>query len=94
VGTPVNSSHPLIGTLLREWRAARRMSQLDLALEAGVSTRHISCVETGKSQASPETVGRLAVALGMPLREHNLLMLAAGFALQFSETPLCTSALG
>jgi transcriptional regulator with XRE-family HTH domain len=69
------------------------MSQLDLALEAGMSARHLSCVETGKSQASREAVGRLANALGMPLREHNLLMLAAGFAPQFSETPLCTSAL-
>jgi transcriptional regulator with XRE-family HTH domain len=93
VGAAVNSSHPPIGTLLREWRAARRMSQLDLALEAGMSARHLSCVETGKSQASRETVGRLANALGMPLREHNLLMLAAGFAPQFSETPLYTSAL-
>jgi len=93
VGAAVNSSHPPIGTLLREWRAARRMSQLDLALEAGMSARHLSCVETGKSQASRETVGRLANALGMPLREHNLLMLAAGFPPQFSETPLYTSAL-
>jgi transcriptional regulator with XRE-family HTH domain len=93
VGAPVNSSHPPIGTLLREWRAARRMSQLDLALEAGMSTRHLSCVETGKAQASRETVGKLANALGMALREHNLLMLAAGFAPRFSETPLSTSAL-
>ena len=93
MGAAVKSSHPPIGTLLREWRAARRMSQLDLALEAGMSARHLSCVETGKSQASRETVGRLANALGMPLREHNLLMLAAGFAPQFSETPLYTSAL-
>ena len=90
MGAADNSSHPPIGTLLREWRAARRMSQLDLALEAGMSARHLSCVETGKSQASRETVGRLANALGMPLREHNLLMLAAGFAPQFSETPLYT----
>src|ERR1700689_910186 len=70
------------------------MSQLDLALEAGMSARPLSCVETGKSQASRETVGRLANALGMPLREHNLLMLAAGLAPQFSETPLRISALG
>jgi transcriptional regulator with XRE-family HTH domain len=47
------------------------MSQLDLALEAGMSARHLSCVETGKSQASREIVGRPANALGMPLREHN-----------------------
>ena len=93
MGATVNSSHPPIGTLLREWRAARRMSQLDLALEAGISARHLSCVETGKSQASRDTVTRLANALGMPLREHNLLMLAAGFAPQFSETRLQTSAL-
>jgi transcriptional regulator with XRE-family HTH domain len=93
VGAAVNSSHPPIGALLREWRASRRMSQLDLALEAGISARHLSCVETGKSQASRETVGRLANALGMPLREHNLLMLAAGFAPQFSESPLYTSVL-
>jgi transcriptional regulator with XRE-family HTH domain len=93
MGAAVNSSYPPIGALLREWRAARRMSQLDLALEAGMSARHLSCVETGKSQASRETVANLANALGMPLREHNLLMLAAGFAPQFSETPLDTSAL-
>jgi len=92
-GASVDSSHPPIGALLREWRAARRLSQLDLAFEAGISARHLSCVETGKSQASRETLGRLANALGMPLREHNLLMLAAGFAPQFSETPLYTSAL-
>lgn len=93
VGIAVNSTQPPIGTLLKEWRVARRMSQLDLALEAGVSARHLSCVETGKAQASRETIDRLANALGMPLREHNLLMLAAGFAPQFSETPLSTSVL-
>ena len=93
MGAEVNASYSPIGTLLREWRAARRWSQLDLALEAGMSTRHLSCVETGKSQASRETVGRLANALGMPLREQNLLMLAAGFAPQFAESPLSTSAL-
>ena len=93
MGTTSNSSQPPIGTLLREWRAARRVSQLDLALEAGISARHLSCVETGKAQASRETVALLANALGMPLREHNRLMLAAGFAPQFSETPLSTSAL-
>jgi transcriptional regulator with XRE-family HTH domain len=77
-----------IGTLLREWRAMRRMSQMDLALEAGISTRHLSCIETGKAQASRELVCSLADTLGMPLRERNALMLAAGFAPQYSETPL------
>jgi len=79
---------PPVGALLREWRAARRMSQLDLALEADMSTRHLSYVETGKAQPSREAVGRLADALGMPLRERNALMLAAGYAPLFSETPL------
>lgn len=77
-----------IGSLLREWRSMRRMSQMDLALEAGVSTRYLSCIETGKSQASRDMVSTLADALGMPLRERNALMRAAGFAPHYSETPL------
>jgi transcriptional regulator with XRE-family HTH domain len=77
-----------VGALLRQWRAARRMSQLDLALEADMSARHLSYVETGKARPSREAVGRLADALGMPLRERNALMLAAGYAPFFSETPL------
>ena len=82
-----------VGVLLREWRAARRMSQLDLSLEAGVSTRHLSCIETGKAQPSRDTLFRLADALGMPLRERNALLLAAGFAPQYSENTLVTPAL-
>lgn len=77
-----------IGTLLRQWRAMRRMSQMDLALEAGISTRYLSCIETGKSQASREMIASLADALGMPLRERNALLLAAGFAPRYSETAL------
>ncbi|SFM86093.1 helix-turn-helix domain-containing protein [Rugamonas rubra] len=83
---PPSPTH--IGTLLREWRAARRMSQLDLALEAGLSARHLSCVETGKAQASRDTIGRLADTLAMPLRERNALMLAAGYAPSHPETAL------
>lgn len=82
-----------VGALLRGWRAARRMSQLDLAVDAGVSTRHLSCIETGKAQAGRETLFRLADALGMPLRERNGLLLAAGYAPQFSETALVTPAM-
>lgn len=82
------TQHAAIGTLLREWRALRRVSQMDLALEAGISTRYLSCIETGKAQASREMVSILADALGMPLRERNALMLAAGFAPHYSETPL------
>ena len=76
------------GELLREWRNRRRMSQLDLALEAGVSARHLSFVETGRSQPSREMVLTLAEHLQVPLREQNALLLAAGFAPVFSETSL------
>ena len=86
-------SHPPIGALLREWRAARRLSQLELALETGISTRHLSCVETGKARASRDTVSRLADALGMPLRERNALLRAAGFAAMHSERSLAAPAL-
>jgi transcriptional regulator with XRE-family HTH domain len=77
-----------IGSLLREWRSMRRMSQMDLALEAGVSTRYLSCIETGKSQASRDMVSTLADALGMPRRERNALMRAAGYTPHYAETPL------
>lgn len=79
-----------VGTLLREWRAARRLSQLDLALDAGMSTRHLSCVETGKAQPSRDTITRLADALEMPLRERNALLMAAGYAPRYPETALAT----
>lgn len=82
-----------VGALLREWRGARRLSQLDLALHAGVSARHLSCVETGKAQASREMLARLADALDMPLRERNALLVAAGFAPKYPETALATPAL-
>lgn len=81
------------GTVLREWRNARRMSQLALALEAGISTRHLSYVESGKAQPSRDMVTRLAQALGMPLREHNALLAAAGYAPRFAETGLETPVL-
>jgi transcriptional regulator with XRE-family HTH domain len=77
-----------VGDLLREWRAARRMSQLDLALEANVSSRHLSWVETGKSQPGRELVEQLADALEMPLRERNGLLIAAGYAPKYRETAL------
>lgn len=82
-----------VGALLREWRAARRLSQLDLALSAGISPRHLSFVETGKAQASRDTVARLADTLEMPLRERNALLLAAGYAPEYPETALDTPAL-
>ncbi|TNE63620.1 MAG: XRE family transcriptional regulator [Alphaproteobacteria bacterium] len=81
-------SSPQIGPLLREWRTARRMSQLDLALEAEISTRHLSYVETGKSQASRDILSRLADVLDMPLRERNRLLVAGGYAPRYAESAL------
>ena len=69
-----------VGPLLREWRKRRRRSQLDLALDAGVSARHLSFVETGRSRPSPQMVVQLAEGLEVPLRERNRLLLAAGYA--------------
>jgi transcriptional regulator with XRE-family HTH domain len=77
-----------VGTLLREWRQRRRLSQLDLALEAGISTRHLSFVETGRSKPSPDMVVHLAEQLQVPLRERNQLLLAAGYAPQYAARSL------
>ncbi len=77
-----------VGALLRHWRTARRLSQLALALDADVSSRHLSYVETGRSQPSREMVLRLADALEIPLRERNALLVAAGYAPRYFETGL------
>ncbi|HEU4976178.1 MAG TPA: helix-turn-helix transcriptional regulator [Baekduia sp.] len=69
-----------VGPMLRDWRRRRRLSQLDLALEAGVSARHVSFVETGRARPSREMVLHLAERLEVPLRERNALLLAAGYA--------------
>jgi transcriptional regulator with XRE-family HTH domain len=81
------------GELLRGWRHHRRLSQLDLAIAADVSARHVSLVETGKSNPSPAMVLRLAEHLDVPLRERNRLLLAAGFAPRYPERPLGGDAL-
>jgi transcriptional regulator with XRE-family HTH domain len=77
-----------VGDLLREWRQRRRLSQLDLALEAEVSTRHLSFVESGRAQPSREMVLHLAERLEVPLRARNALLVAAGFAPVFRERAL------
>jgi transcriptional regulator with XRE-family HTH domain len=82
-----------VGDLLREWRQRRRLSQLDLACNAEISTRHLSFLETGRSQPSREMVLHLAVQLEVPLREQNVLLLAAGYAPVFPERPLADPAL-
>ncbi|NEV88964.1 helix-turn-helix transcriptional regulator [Streptomyces tendae] len=82
-----------VGELLRQWRHRRRLSQLDLALAADVSARHVSLVETGRSNPSADMVLRLADQLDVPLRERNALLLAAGFAPRYTERPLDDDAL-
>jgi transcriptional regulator with XRE-family HTH domain len=83
-----------VGALLREWRERRRMTQLGLALEAEVSARHLSFVETGRSQPSREMLLHLSEELDVPLRERNRLLVCAGFAPMFPERPLEAAELG
>lgn len=81
-------SRTTFGSLLREWRRARGISQLELAMRADVSQRHISFLETGRSRPSTEMVVHLGRVLDVPPREQNLLLTAAGHAPAFTETPL------
>jgi transcriptional regulator with XRE-family HTH domain len=82
-----------IGEHLREWRQRRHLSQLDLAGEAEISARHLSFVETGRSAPSREMVLKLAERLDVPLRERNVLLVAAGFAPAFPQRALDDPAL-
>ncbi len=77
-----------VGPLLRTWREYRRMSQLELAVDAEISARHLSFIETSRAKPSREMVLKLSERLDVPLRERNLLLVAAGFAPVFSEAPL------
>ncbi len=77
-----------LGPMLRDWRARRRLSQMDLALEVGVSPRHLSFVETGRSRPSPAVLIALADHLDVPLRERNRWLLAAGHAPRYTECGL------
>ena len=81
------SRHP-VGSLVRDWRKRRHRSQMDVALDVGVSTRHLSFVETGRSNPSPELLIAIAEELAVPLRERNTLLLAAGYAPRYQETAL------
>jgi transcriptional regulator with XRE-family HTH domain len=82
-----------VGEHLREWRQRRRLSQLDCALDAEISTRHLSFLETGRANPSRDMVLRLAERLDVPLRERNVLLVAAGFAPVFPQRPLDDPAL-
>jgi transcriptional regulator with XRE-family HTH domain len=83
-----------VGPLLRRWREARHLSQLELALEAGVSARHISFLETGKASPSRQMLLSLSGVLDVPLRERNVLLQAAGFAAVYRETGLDNPRMG
>ncbi len=83
-----------VGELLRDWRVRRRLSQLQLALEAGISARHVSFVETGRARPSAAMVLHLAEQLDVPLRERNALLLAAGFAPVYGQRDLDDAAMG
>jgi transcriptional regulator with XRE-family HTH domain len=89
----MTASPSAVGDHLRDWRQRRRMSQLDLALEAEISTRHLSFMETGRAQPSRDMVLRLADRLEVPLRERNVLLVAAGFAPVFPQRSLDDPAL-
>ncbi|MBC8086533.1 MAG: helix-turn-helix transcriptional regulator [Phycisphaerae bacterium] len=82
MGRPVNT----LGDMLRAWRVKDRLSQMALALDAGVSPRHLSFIETGRSRPSPEVLLSIAERLNIPLRVRNELLQAAGYAPQFAET--------
>jgi transcriptional regulator with XRE-family HTH domain len=88
------TSRPPVGELLRDWRKHRRLSQFELALAAGVSSRHLSFVETGRSRPSADMVLHLAEHLDVPLRERNQLLLAAGYAPVFGQRALDAPELG
>jgi transcriptional regulator with XRE-family HTH domain len=82
-----------VGKLLREWRQRRRLSQLDLAAEAEISSKHLSFVESGRALPSREMLLHLAEQLAIPLRERNVLLVAAGYAPVFAECSLDDPAL-
>jgi transcriptional regulator with XRE-family HTH domain len=86
--TTIAAVPPRLGELLKLWRSKRRVSQSDLAAQAGVSARHLSFVETGRSKPSREMVLHLAEQLDVPLRDRNAMLTAAGFAPLYRESPL------
>jgi transcriptional regulator with XRE-family HTH domain len=88
LGFPAGGVATSFGKLLRRWRDARGMSQLTLATEAGISTRHLSFLETGRAQPSREMVQLLAGMLDVPLGDRNALLVSAGYAPAYGERPL------
>ena len=85
MGTQSTPAVPQLGELLRYWRQERGKSQLDLSMDTGISQRHLSFVESGRSAPSRNFLSSVSDALNIPLRERNVLLLASGFAPQYSE---------
>ncbi|HSW04273.1 helix-turn-helix domain-containing protein [Aquabacterium sp.] len=92
--SPSTDESAVFGAQLRGWRLARGQSQLALALAAGVSTRHLSYLETGRAGPSREMVLSLSLAMALPLRSRNQLLMAAGFAPMYRETAMDAPAMG
>lgn len=88
MATGTSTAPPSVGPLLRGWRQRRRLSQLDVSARAAISTRHLSFLETGRARPSREMVLHLAEELDVPLRERNTLLVAAGYAPVYQETPM------
>src|SRR3954451_15786378 len=86
--TSLHMSAPPVGLQLRQWLERRRLSQLELSLQADVSTRHLSFVETGRSRPTPDMILRLTEHLEVPLRERNQLLLAGGYAPAYPQHDL------
>ena len=85
MGTESTSAVPQLGELLRYWRQERGKSQLDLSMDTGISQRHLSFVESGRSAPSRDFLSIVSDALNIPLRERNVLLLASGYAPLYSE---------
>jgi transcriptional regulator with XRE-family HTH domain len=85
IASPHYRRHRPVGDLLREWRQRRRLSQLDLAIQADISARHLSFVETGRSRPTSAMILRLTEHLDVPLRDRNTLLLAGGYAPAYPE---------
>jgi transcriptional regulator with XRE-family HTH domain len=88
MASAASTATPTVGPLLRDWRQRRRLSQLDVSARAAISTRHLSFLETGRARPSREMVLHLAEEFDVPLRERNTLLVAAGYAPVYQETPL------
>src|ERR1700751_5305057 len=94
MATQSTAAGPQLGELLRYWRQQRGKSQLDLSMDTGISQRHLSFVESGRSAPSRDFLSIVSDALDIPLRERNILLLASGYAPQYSEPGMDAEQMG